>query len=94
VLKDPRPIAIGEVRLAGPERGFSCRHRNAGTGAPFTSTTTILLIDSRRRMVERQQRNPDGTWTLSEHTSGGVVVLEHEVSLDELYEGVAVAAAR
>lgn len=34
-------------------------------------------------MVERQQRNPDGTWTLSEHTSGMVVVLEHEVPLDE-----------
>jgi hypothetical protein len=32
------------------------------------------------------------TWTLSEHTSGRVVVLEHEVPLDELYDGVAVAA--
>jgi Uma2 family endonuclease len=53
------------------------------------SVDLILLIDSRRRMVERQQRNPDGTWTLSEHTRGMVVVLEHEVPLDELYDGVA-----
>jgi integrase len=45
-------------------------------------------------MVERQQRNLDGTWTLSEHTSGMVVVLEHEVPLDELYDGVALAANR
>ena len=56
------------------------------------SVDLILLIDSQRRMVERQQRNPDGTWTLSEHTSGGVVVLEHEVPLAELYDGVFVAA--
>lgn len=55
------------------------------------SVDLILLIDSQRRMVERQQRNPDGTWTLSEHTSGMVVVLEHEVPLDELYDGVVLA---
>ena len=56
------------------------------------SVDLILLIDSQRRMVERQQRNPDGTWTLSEHTNGRVVVLEHEVPLDELYDGVVLAA--
>ncbi len=48
------------------------------------SVDLILLIDSRRRMVERQQRNPEGTWTLSEHTSGMIAVLEHQVPLDEL----------
>ena len=53
------------------------------------SVDLILLIDSRCRMIERQQRNPEGTWTLSEHTSGTVAVLDHEVSLDELYDGVA-----
>jgi Uma2 family endonuclease len=58
------------------------------------SVDLILLIDSQRRMVERQQRNPDATWTLSEHTSGMVVVLEHEVPLDELYDGIALAAER
>jgi len=56
------------------------------------SVDLILLIDSQHRMVERQQRNPDGTWTLSEHTTGKVVILEHEVPLDELYDGVALAA--
>jgi len=54
------------------------------------SVELILLIDSRRRVVERQQRNADGTWTLSEHTSGVIVVLDHHVPLDELYDGVAV----
>jgi Uma2 family endonuclease len=56
------------------------------------SVDLILLIDSQRRMVERQQRNRDGTWTLSEHTSGRVVVLEHEVPLHELYDGVELTA--
>ena len=55
------------------------------------SVDLILLIDSQRRLVERQQRNRDGTWTLSEHTSGTVVILEHEVPLDEFYDGVALA---
>jgi len=59
-----------------------------------TSVDLILLIDSQRQMVERQQRNPNGTWTLSEHTSGSVTVLEHDVPLDELYDGVALADDR
>lgn len=53
------------------------------------SVELILLIDSRRRMVERQQRNLDGTWTLSEHTSGSIAILEYQVPLDELYDSVA-----
>jgi Uma2 family endonuclease len=57
------------------------------------SVDLILLIDSQRRMVERQQRNPDGTWTLSEHTRGTVALLEHEVPLDELYDGVVLTTA-
>jgi Uma2 family endonuclease len=53
------------------------------------SVDTILLVDSRRRLVERQSRNSDGTWTLSEHTTGSVRVLDLEVPLDDIYEGVA-----
>ncbi|HVV82792.1 MAG TPA: Uma2 family endonuclease [Kofleriaceae bacterium] len=52
------------------------------------SVELLLLVDSRRRLVERQQRNADGTWTLSEHTSGAVRVLDLEVPIDELYAGV------
>lgn len=55
------------------------------------SVDLILLIDSRRRLVERQQRNADGTWTLSEHTAGTIAVLDHAVPLDELYDGVTLA---
>jgi Uma2 family endonuclease len=54
------------------------------------SVELILLIDSQRRMIERQQRNADGTWTLSEHTAGTVRVLDESVPLDEIYDGVAV----
>ena len=56
-----------------------------------TSVDLILLIDSRRQMIERQQRNPDATWTLSEHTTGAVAVLEHAIPFDEIYDGVAFA---
>lgn len=54
----------------------------------------ILLIDSQRRAIERQQRNADGTWTLSEHSSGAVRVLEVELPVDELYEGVELTSKR
>lgn len=53
-----------------------------------TTVELILLVDSRRRLIERQQRNPDGTWTLSEHTTGTIAVLEHAIPIDELYARV------
>ncbi|OGQ10896.1 MAG: hypothetical protein A2138_01320 [Deltaproteobacteria bacterium RBG_16_71_12] len=53
------------------------------------SVDTVLLVDSRHRLVERQSRNADGTWTLSEHTAGAVRVLDHELPLDDIYGGVA-----
>lgn len=53
------------------------------------SVDTVLFVDSRRRLVELQTRNADGTWTLSEHTAGTLRLLDLELPLDELYEGVA-----
>ena len=53
------------------------------------SVDTILLVDSRRRLVELQARNADGTWTLSERSVGAVYLLDFDLPLDELYEGVA-----
>lgn len=57
------------------------------------SVHTVLLVDSQRRLVERQSRNPNGTWTLSEHVAGTVHVLDvaadHDVLLDDIYGGVA-----
>jgi Uma2 family endonuclease len=57
------------------------------------SVELILLIDSRRRLVERQARNADGTWTLSEHGDGSVRILDFDVALDELYATVDFDAA-
>ncbi len=53
------------------------------------SVDTILLVDSRRRLVEIMARMSGTTWTLTEHTDGVVRVLGHDVPLDELYDGVA-----
>ena len=57
------------------------------------SVELILLIDSRRRFIERQARNSDGTWTLSEHTRAAVRVLDFDLPLDELYATVDFGAA-
>lgn len=49
------------------------------------SVDLLLFIDSRRRHVQRQERNPDGTWTLSDTTEGEVRVLDHLLPLEEIY---------
>ena len=80
------PRVIIEVLSEGTEdydRGVKAAHYRRRE-----SVELILLIDSRRRLVERQQRNLDGTWTLSEHTTGTVRVLDLEIPLDELYRRV------
>ena len=50
------------------------------------SVDVVCLVDSRRPLVEIQRRNTDGTWTLSEHTSGSVRLLDLDLPLDEIYE--------
>ncbi len=83
------PRVIIEVLSEGTEeydRGAKVAHYRHRA-----SVELILLIDSRRRLVERQQRNADGTWTLSEHTGGAVKVLDLEIPLEELYDSVDLA---
>lgn len=60
-------------------KGAHYRHR--------ASLDAILFVDSRARGVQLQTRNPDGTWTLSEHVAGAVRIapLDLELPLDELY---------
>jgi len=50
----------------------------------------IVLVDSRRRLVEIQTRNANGTWTLAELTTGElrIDVLDVGIPLDEIYDGV------
>jgi Uma2 family endonuclease len=54
------------------------------------SVDTLVFVDSRRRMVQLQTRNADGTWTLSERTDGELplATLGFSVPLAEIYEGV------
>ena len=53
-----------------------------------SSVDALLFVDSRRRLVEVQTRNADGTWTLSEHTTGAVRVIGVELPFDAMYDGV------
>lgn len=54
------------------------------------SVDAIVLVDSRRRLVEVQTRNANGTWTLDERTEGElpIAALGLAIPLDEVYEGV------
>lgn len=60
------------------------------------SVSTILLVDSRSRRIERYVRNGDGSWTLTDHEEGEVAleVLGLALQMDELYDGVDEAWAR
>jgi Uma2 family endonuclease len=60
-----------------------------------SSVQQILLVDSRRRMVQSQVRNPEGTWTLAEYEAGEVPVapLGLTIPMDEIYEGVTLELA-
>ena len=54
------------------------------------SMEAVLLVDSRRRLVEVQTRNADGSWLLTEVTTGDlrIAALGVAIPLDEIYEGV------
>ena len=54
------------------------------------SVEAIILIDSRRRAVQTQTRNLDGTWLLSDFSEGSLRLsgIDTVVPLDELYEAV------
>lgn len=54
------------------------------------SVQTLLLVDSRARRVQRQERNPDGTWTLADLTEGDVTVAGVVLTFDEIYADVEV----
>lgn len=60
------------------------------------SVRAILLVDSGRRRVNCYVRNPDDTWTLSDHEDGAVRVphLDLTLAVDEIYEGADAAMAR
>ena len=97
VFAPTRPVTLLNPRVVIEVLSETTEEYDRGAKAAHyrhrASVDLILLIDSRRRFVERQQRNPDGTWTLSEHTSGVVRVFDFEVPLDEVYDTVDFAAA-
>jgi Uma2 family endonuclease len=58
-----------------------------------SSIRTILFVDSRSRWVQRQERNADGTWTLTDVNDGEVELLGVRLRLDEIYADVDLDAA-
>lgn len=92
VFAPTNPVTLLNPRVVIEVLSESTENYDRGAKAAHyrhrASVELVLLIDSRRRLVERQARNSDGTWTLSEHTDGAVRVLDLELPLDELYDTV------
>ena len=85
-LLNPRVvIEVLSESTEGHDRGVKVAHyRHRAT------VDAIVLVDSRRRMIEIQTRNANGTWTLDERTAGDltIAVLDVIIPFDEVYEGV------
>jgi Uma2 family endonuclease len=92
LFADTRPPSLLNPRVVVEVLSESTEEYDRGAKVAHyrhrASVDLILLVDSRRPLIERQQRNPDGTWTLSEHADGEVAVLDATVPLAEIYADV------
>lgn len=60
------------------------------------SLTAVVIVRQSRRWVELHRRNPDGTWTVSDHIGAGEITFPYPgppggpvtMTLDEIYEDV------
>lgn len=88
-----RPVSLLNPRVVIEVLSESTENYDLGAKAAHyrirASIQTILFVDSRRRFVQRQDRNENGTWTLFEQTMGDVQVLDASVPFDEIYADVA-----
>lgn len=83
-LLNPRVvIEVLSENTAGYDLGAKAAHyRHRAT------IQTLLFVDSRKRSIQRQDRNVDGTWTLADLESGDVRVLDVVIPFDEVYDEV------
>lgn len=87
-----RPVSLRNPRVIIEALSESTANYDLGAKAAHyrhrPTVETLLFVDSRARSVQRQDRNPDGTWTLAEQVAGDVRVLDFVVPMDEIYESV------
>ena len=60
----------------------------------LTSLQTYLIVDQRRRRVDRHWRDADGSWQWEQYVVDGSVPiprLDTPLTLDEIYDGVDLA---
>lgn len=92
-LTDTNPPSLRNPRLVVEVLSDSTAQYDVAVKAAHyrhrASVEAILLVDSRERSVMLQLRNPDGTWTLRDLTTGDVEipVMDLRIPLDQLYEG-------
>jgi Uma2 family endonuclease len=90
-LSDEQPPALLNPKVVVEVLSESTANYDLGAKAGHyrrrDSVQTILLVDSRERRVLRQDRMPDGRWTLEDRVDGELVVAGVTVSFDEIYAG-------
>ena len=87
-----RPVSLLNPRVIVEVLGESTEDYDRGAKLAHyrrrARVDLIVLVDSRTPRVELLRRNADATWTWSDHTEGDLKILDVEVPLAELYEGV------
>ncbi len=87
VVHDPCLI----VEVTSPSTVRTDRGEKLDAYRRLTSLRTYLVVDQRRRRVDRHWRDGDGVWQHEEYLVDGSVplgCLEGPLTLDEIYEGV------
>jgi len=87
VLDDPCLV----IEVTSPSTGRIDRGEKLDAYRGLASLRTYLVVDHRRRRVERHWRDAADEWRRSEVTGEGSVPLscpELELTLDDIYEGV------
>lgn len=91
-LLDPTLIVeVLSASTAGYDVGEKSEHYRR-----LPTVRAVLFADSRKCALTLLVRNPDGSWRLSDHTTGAVRIpgADVELHLDEIYERVEEAWAR
>lgn len=87
VVHEPRVI----VEVTSPSTVRADRADKLDGYRRLTSLETYLIVDQRRRRVDRHWRDRDGSWQWEEYLVDGGVPIPHldaPLTLDEIYDGV------
>jgi len=91
IVRDPSIV----VEVTSPSTGSIDHREKLATHRRIAPIRTYLIVEQSRRSVERHWRNEAGEWrgeTLAGDGSIAIPVLELELTLEEIYDGVELPA--